>query len=71
MELKKVYEYYDADNVLSATDTQNLTPLAISNEKPDYVHYPMLYYNNAEKIRSITVKESNYFNSLSSLSETF
>jgi hypothetical protein len=30
-----------------------------------------VYYETGEKVRSISVKESNYFNSLQSLCETF
>lgn len=37
----------------------------------DYDQFIPLYNNNAEKVRTISMKESNYFNILQSISETF
>jgi hypothetical protein len=45
-------------------------PEAITDEY-DYSTYTPVYNTGAEKIRSISAKESNYFNILQSLAETF
>jgi hypothetical protein len=68
---KHKYKYYDGDSVLSASSEDDLFLLDESNDKIDIVNYPPTYYDNAEQIRSLTLKESNYFNGLSQLSETF
>jgi phage minor structural protein len=70
-EPKASYTYYSADNILSATNKDQLTPLYESRNTPAYDKYPAVYYTNAEKTRNVSVKESNYFNALSTLSEQF
>jgi hypothetical protein len=68
---KTKYVYYDKDSLLSAISKKDLVILKEVKDNPDYINYPPVYYDNAEKIRSLQLKESNYFNGLSSLSETF
>lgn len=68
--IKNTYKFYD-DSVLSATNMKDVTPYFVSEyDFPDKLFYPV-YYETGEKVKSITVKESNYFNSLQSLCETF
>jgi hypothetical protein len=37
----------------------------------NYIDYLPVYNDEAEKIRTVTAKESNYFNILQSIAETF
>ena len=68
---KRKYVYYDTDDLFTATKKQDLKIVETIYDKPDNTKYTPVFYNNAEKIRQISLKESNYFNGLSTLSETF
>lgn len=52
-------------------DVKELTKTVISAESLDYSIFIPQYNVGAEKIRTITAKESNYFNILQSIAETF
>lgn len=64
----RYYYYYPDDNV-EATSIDNIEFLRVL-ENPDTTLKPILNDNNV-KIRSITIKQSNRFNILQTLSETF
>lgn len=66
--LVRYYYYYPEDN----TKASSIDDIEFSNvlEQPDSRLTPVLNENNA-KIRSITIKQSNRFNILQTLSETF
>jgi hypothetical protein len=55
----------------SCIDKDKLKPVySVKDIEPDNLFIPQ-YYDTAEKVRSVKVKESNYFNALQSLCETF
>ena len=58
----------EADNKLSKED---LYVEKVNSSELDYTKYIPIYNNGAEKTRTISIKESNYFNILQSIAETF
>ena len=61
-----VYKYYKPNSKIS--DVNDLTPLYVGKNESDQ-YLPV--YNNYEKIGTITERESNRFNILQSIAETF
>ena len=61
-----VYKYYKPNSEIS--DVNDLTPLYVGENESDQ-YLPV--YNNYEKIGTITERESNRFNILQSIAETF
>lgn len=67
--VKQKYYYYYPDQNKNVTDIDSITYAYIGNEKsPSYI---VKYDKTFEKIRSITAKESNRFNLIQTLCETF
>lgn len=62
-----VYKYYYKEN--DATKPEELTYLYTGKERQSNIYKPI--YNNYEKIGTINEKESNRFNILQSIAETF
>lgn len=76
------YKYYADSDIQSlnsgALKQEELLPVHLSLNEPyrsqpnqTFYDYEPLYHETGQKIRSVTIKESNYFNILSTLSETF
>lgn len=57
--------------LLLAQSLDDLPITKIKASELNYEQYIPVYNDGAEKIRTITIKESNYFNILQSISETF
>ena len=68
--IDKTYHYYSASTLDGATDKEELKPDHTSKTLT-YETYKPVYNAGAEKVRSIAAKESNYFNILQSIAETF
>lgn len=64
------YRYFSKDKINSITNEKDMA-LDDRFETLTYKKYKPVYNNEAEKIRSVEEKESNYFNILQSLAETF
>lgn len=64
------YYYFTEEEYNKATTKEDISYIHVAKEAEPFVFNP-LYNTNAEKIRSVTVKESNYFNILQSIAETF
>ena len=58
------------NNINSITSPDQLVPLA-REKKLSYSTYKPVFNGDAEKVRTINAKESNYFNILQSIAETF
>lgn len=67
---KTEYFYYKRDELDNILEPEDFIP-SINLENPSYDIYKPQFNMNAEKIRSVTVKESNFFNILQTLAETF
>lgn len=67
---KTEYFYYKRDELDNILEPEDFIP-SINLENPSYDIYRPQFNMNAEKIRSVTVKESNFFNILQTLAETF
>lgn len=67
---KTEYFYYKKDELDNILEPEDFIP-SINLENPSYDTYKPQFNMNAEKIRSVTVKESNFFNILQTLAETF
>ena len=63
-EIRKTYFTLDAPNSLETKENNLAVTTVTGNCQP-------VYYSKPEKIRSIEVKESNYFNILQNIAETF
>lgn len=68
-EIKTTYNYFKKDG----TNYESLGDVIYSSQVDSlsYQTYKPIYNSGAEKIRGITAKESNYFNILQSIAETF
>ena len=76
-----IYTYYTDNDITllnNGTLTEDELPEVHSSTNHPYkanmsdsYFYEPCYYESGKKIRSVTVKESNYFNIISTLSETF
>ena len=68
--VNRTYYYFTESAIENVTSEDELVPEYISKTLSYETFIP--YYNQgAEKIRSLTIQESNYFNILQSLAETF
>jgi hypothetical protein len=69
--LKKTYNLFPQwvidTQVISKEESLPLTVLT----KINYGEYVPIYNDGAEKIRAVSVRESNYFNNLQAIAETF
>lgn len=68
-QVTRTYKYYIKSQFDYATTEEEL--VCESLNAPDYATYKPVYSMGAEKIRTITAKESNYFNILQNIAETF
>ena len=64
------YYYYKPSELDNFTEESDFQP-SVSLDKPTFGTYKPIFHMDAEKIRSVTAKESNYFNILQTLAETF
>lgn len=69
--VNSVYSFVKQKEIEGALDKENLYITNVKMKDMDYSVYVPIYNNNAEKTRTISIKESNYFNILQSISETF
>ena len=68
--VKNTYRYFTQTALDDATDVTDLVP-EYTTETLSYNVYKPVYNTGAEKIRTVSAKESNYFNILQSIAETF
>lgn len=68
--VEEKYYYYKPSEMDTFLEEADFQP-SICLDKPTYTTYQPIFHMNAEKIRSVQVKESNYFNILQTLAETF
>jgi hypothetical protein len=72
--MEQTYKYFRAWDVDQENPNVCLDKKSLSYETSqeiDYSTYVPVYNNGAEKIQTITAKESNYFNILQTIAETF
>ena len=69
--VNKVYKYYDPAQNTAVSDPENIKYLYVGTEDWTSANLTPKYNENFEKIRSITAKNSNRFNLLQTLAETF
>ena len=72
--LEKRYNYFrewDIDDSNPDKCTSKSTLNVTTRTELNYTDYKPVYNEGAKKVRSVTVKESNYFNILQSIAETF
>lgn len=68
--IERTHYFFTDKEVEKITDKEDFKPLDIKH-KINYNEYVPVYNEGAQKIRSVTAKESNYFNILQSIAETF
>lgn len=68
--IERTHYFFTDEEVKNITDKEDFKPLDIKH-KINYNEYVPVYNEGAQKIRSVTAKESNYFNILQSIAETF
>ena len=68
--VEKTYYYFTNDALDGITSAEQLVPEATAKTL-SYATYKPVYNEGAQKIRTVTAKESNYFNILQSIAETF
>lgn len=66
-----VYSFVKTSQVKEAETAEKIKLINIKKEAIDYSVYIPVYNEGAQKTRTITLKESNYYNILQSISETF
>lgn len=64
------YYYYHKDEPKAVQKKEDFQPSTVLTEL-DNITYAPVFNMDAQKIRSVSVKESNYFNILQSIAETF
>lgn len=64
------YYYFTKDKIKDITSADQLVPNEITKEL-SYSTYIPVYNSYAQKVRTVSAKESNYFNILQSIAETF
>ena len=72
--VEKQYQYFsawlvDPSNSDAISDPKDLVPITLKTL--NYLIYKPVYNNGAKKIRTISAKESNYFNILQTIAQTF
>ena len=68
--VEEKYYYYKPIEINNFSEEADFQP-SVCLDKPTYETYKPSFHMGAEKIRSVTAKESNYFNILQTLAETF
>jgi hypothetical protein len=68
--IEKTYYYFTDSALDGITSAEQLRPEATAKTL-SYATYKPVYNEGAQKVRSVTAKESNYFNILQSIAETF
>lgn len=68
--LDKTYYFFSPSALDGISDTEEFKPDETLKELT-YTKYKPVYNEGAQKVRSVTAKESNYFNILQSIAETF
>lgn len=68
--LEKKYYFVDPGEVAKISNEEQLKPEAITSSL-SYERYKPKYNEGAQKVRSVNAKESNYFNILQTIAETF
>lgn len=68
--MDRTYYYFKPSTIENITSADQLVPDVISKTL-SYSTYKPYYNPGAQKVRSVTAKESNYFNILQSIAETF
>jgi hypothetical protein len=68
--VEEKYYYYKPSEMNNFSEEADFQP-SVCLDKPTYETYEPYFHMDAEKIRSVTAKESNYFNILQTLAETF
>ena len=68
--MEKTYYYFTPNELEGIKDIDEFKPLEIKNTL-NYATYVPVYNQGAQKVRSINVQESNYFNILQNIAETF
>lgn len=68
--IDKTYYYFKPSQLDDISNEEQLVP-DHTEKKLVYTTYKPIYNQGAEKIRTVTIKESNYFNILQSIAETF
>ena len=63
--------FVEESAINEATSKEELNLVSIKEEDLDYSVYVPVYNTGAEKIRTITIAKSNYFNILQTIAETF
>ena len=70
VEVTHEYNFYKQEDLETATSASNLKTYLTRNTI-DYEKFKPIFHDNAQRVRTITVKDSNYFNALQSLVESF
>jgi phage minor structural protein len=68
--IEKTYYYFTDDALDGITNEEQLIPEETAKTL-SYTTYKPVYNEGAQKVRTVTAKESNYFNILQSIAETF
>lgn len=68
--IETIYYYLKPEQLIGITGIEQLEGVE-GSKSPLYHQYKPVYNEGAEKIRSISVKDSNYFNILQTIAETF
>ena len=69
--IKQCYYFCEKEAVENATDIKALNWQTVYKENINFAEYQPIYNEGAIKRRAINVKESNYFNILQGIAETF
>ncbi len=68
--ISQKYYYYNPSELNDIKDKEDFQPSVVREELDNETYVPQ-FNTKAEKIRSVTAKESNYFNILQTIAETF
>lgn len=68
--INRSYYYFDPDQLNEIDNKEQLVPETVSDVLLNSTYKPV-FNDDGQKVRSVSVKESNYFNILQSISETF
>lgn len=63
--------YFLPEQNKDAQKPEDFKYVEVTTEPYDYLKYSPVYLENAEKIKSVTVSKSNYFNIIQKIAETF
>ena len=65
------YTFFDDTALQKATSMEDLETISVPEAEMTYDKYQPIYVSGSEKIRTVSAKESNYYNILQSIAETF